>query len=143
MKSCFKCGAEKPLSEFYKHKRMLDGHLNKCKECTKRDVKAHRKNPKYREKVLAYDRARGNRQDKAYFDEYKKRFPKKCKAKNMVGNAIRDGRMRKETKCSECASEYRVEAHHDDYDFPLSVRWLCASCHKQWHGEHGPGKNGT
>jgi len=39
MKVCFKCGIEKPLSDYYKHKQMGDGHLNKCKTCTKNDTK--------------------------------------------------------------------------------------------------------
>ncbi len=38
-KICFKCNTEKELSEYYKHKKMGDGHLNKCKTCTKKDTK--------------------------------------------------------------------------------------------------------
>lgn len=34
-KTCFKCGASKARSEFYKHPKMADGLLGKCKSCTR------------------------------------------------------------------------------------------------------------
>jgi hypothetical protein len=54
VKKCFKCLQTKPLSDYYVHKQMGDGHLNKCKDCTKADVKNHesilKQNPEYIEK---------------------------------------------------------------------------------------------
>lgn len=35
-KECFVCLKTKEIGEFYKHKQMGDGHLNKCIPCTKR-----------------------------------------------------------------------------------------------------------
>jgi len=56
-KRCFACGKEKPLADFYRHPSMTSGYLNKCKECTRADV---RNNRKERGTIIrAKDRARG------------------------------------------------------------------------------------
>lgn len=135
MKQCFKCGAEKPLTEFYRHPQMKDGHVNKCKECNKGDNRENRANK--REKYVEYDRARS--QTKARKEQRKRhqlarrsRSPKKYKANQAVSNAIRDGRLVRGI-CEVCGSSERVEGHHDDYNKPLSVRWLCFSHHREWH----------
>lgn len=138
MKTCFKCGAEKPLSEFYKHAKMADGHLNKCKECTKTDVKVRRQaNPAVQE----YDRKRGNRQNAEYLRRYRAENPKKYRAHQMVGRAVKEGTLVKLDKCEVCANGLGIEGHHDDYDKPLEVRWLCSRCHSLWHVEHGEALN--
>jgi len=138
MKTCFKCKIEKPFSDFYKHKQMKDGYLNKCKDCAKSDSTSHRNNNI--EKIRAYDRKRGSRQSREYLKEYRDKYPNKYKAHNMVNNAIRDGKLFSKP-CCECGSEIDVHGHHDDYLEPLNIRWLCAPCHSQWHKENGEGKN--
>ena len=137
-KTCFKCNEEKPISEFYKHKRMKDGHLNKCIECTKKDeLKRRWENI---EKIRKHDRERGSRQTPEYFKEYRNKYPNKDKAKNMVNNAIRDGKLFKEP-CEVCGTTEKIHAHHNDYAKPLNVRWLCSAHHKQWHRDNEEGKN--
>ena len=158
MKTCFKCKEEKPLSEFYKHAMMKDGRLNKCKECNKKDV---RKN--YRENIdhyKSYEKARAGLDHRVKArDDYAKtdngrtklnesskawavRNPIKRMASFIVGNAVRDGKLFKPSNCESCGSApNRLHGHHDDYAFPLVVRWLCPGCHSKWHKENGPGEN--
>ena len=129
MKTCFKCNQSKPFTEFYKHSAMGDGYLNKCKECTKVDVRINRR--KNQEYYRAYDRARGNRWRDGYEADYRKRFPDKYYAQKTLGNAVRDGKVKKEV-CFICGDE-KVEAHHPDYSKPLDVIWLCPGHHKLIH----------
>ena len=138
MKTCFKCQRELPLSDFYKHKQMKDGHLNKCKKCTKND--SHNYRQENIDQVREYDRKRGNRQTQEYRNEHKSKYPNKYKARTMVNNAVRDKKLFREV-CEVCGDD-NTHAHHDDYLKPLNVRWLCPIHHCEWHGKNGEGKNG-
>lgn len=64
---------------------------------------------------------------------YLRRNPKKRYAHEQVAYAVKTGRLKKES-CEVCG-EQKSHAHHDDYNKPLVVRWLCTDCHKRWHRE--------
>ena len=131
-KKCFKCGELLPITEFYRHKGMSDGHLNKCKNCAKKDVTKNRWDNI--EDKREHDRKRGSRMPYDNVKKYRKEHPDRYKANNAVNNAIRDGFLFK-MPCETCGNEKAV-AHHDDYSKPLSVRWLCQAHHKQWHRDN-------
>ena len=101
-KTCFKCGIEKELSEYYAHKEMGDGHLNKCKSCTKIDTKKRTdelaKNPewvkkersRHREKYFRLDYKKKHKPlpEKAIERRitYNNKYPEKYQAKIKSGN---------------------------------------------------------
>lgn len=133
MKKCFKCGAEKALHCFYKHKKMADGHLNKCKECTKADVRNHRKES---EAPREYDRKRCKEpKRRSYMSmvsrQWRLKNPEGYKAHTAIGNAIRDGKIAR-MPCEVCGNKMS-HAHHDDYSKPFDVKWLCALHHHRLH----------
>ena len=135
-KECFKCKTIKPLEEFYKHPYMADGRVNKCKECNKNDVTSHRN--KNIEKVREYDRARGKIPErlKAQVEitrAWRAEDSRRSVAHYAVAQAIRSGLLVR-MPCIRCGKE-KTEAHHEDYDKPLEVMWLCTPCHKQRHKE--------
>jgi hypothetical protein len=134
-KICKRCGNKKPINEYYKHKQMGDGFLNICKNCVRVRVNIYRMDNL--EKVRSYDRGRGNRQDQSYLSDYRSRYPKKYAATSAINNAVKNGSIKKPKRCSKCDKEKRVVGHHDDYNKPLEVRWLCQGCHKIWHSMYG------
>ena len=113
---------------------MSDGHLGKCKDCTKSDVRLHRQDS---ENPREYDRRRyhENKERREHTHGVAKRwaekYPERRAAQVAVSNAVRDGRIKRQP-CENCGEE-RVHGHHDDYAKPLDVRWLCARCHHRHH----------
>ena len=134
-KRCFKCGLELPLSEFYRHPRMADGRINKCKVCARKDTRE--RYGATRDARHAYERERSKRPErKAYKSDaardYRERERAKYVARYTLGNAIRDGRI-KRMPCEVCGGF--AEGHHEDYSRPLDVRWLCFAHHRAEHGQ--------
>ena len=157
MKTCFKCGAPKPLDEFYVHPQMGDGHLNKCKECAKRDVREREKRKAKDKRWVSAERARardkwrrlyrGNvlspvqrKRHQEALARYHIEHPERKHACAIVNNALRAGRIVKPRKCEvcgDCPRSRALHAHHDDYSKPLEVRWLCSACHGVFHRKAG------
>jgi len=141
-KPCFKCGETKPLDAFYKHPMMADGHLNKCIECAKLNVRSSR--AARLEYYQAYDRSRAkwpqrvaDRKQRAKEHPrsgYREPDPVKQRARNAISNALRDGRLKKPVECEVCAvADDRLHGHHEDYAKALEVIWVCAACHALVH----------
>ncbi len=135
-KVCFKCGGVKPLEDFYKHAQMADGHLNKCKDCCRSDVRQNRLNNL--ERIRAYDRERAKRPERIRNAVEMSRLWRAADARRSVAHravrqAILKGDLVREP-CSRCG-DLKSLAHHEDYDKPLDVVWLCQPCHKERHKE--------
>jgi len=120
---CAECGKSSDEVPFY---RYANGSLYKrCRRCHNLDTYQHKlNNPELLKQV--YDGAA----------EWKRRNRHKRSTYNKVYRALQKGDLVRPTKCSVCgSSDRRIEAHHDDYDKPYDVRWLCSRCHKDFHAK--------
>lgn len=57
---------------------------------------------------------------------------KKASASSRARQAVERGVLVR-GPCEVCGSTERIEGHHDDYDKPLAVRWLCKKHHEEVH----------
>jgi len=69
-------------------------------------------------------------------------FDKKLKAWHLVELSMKTGEIKKPSLCDMCGNHptgrggSALQAHHDDYDKPLDVLFLCKGCHmKKHHGK--------
>ena len=125
-KICFKCGRILPLSEFYKHSRMADGHLNKCKDCTKKDTKQVYYKKSKDESWFEKERERGREQfhrlgykDKIWSNRTWRDFHASGNVQRRLKNLGIDG--------------HGKEAHHWNYNKPRSIILLSPKAHHRIH----------
>lgn len=126
---CVECGQESSV-EFY------PGNKVRCKACIIR----RQATPRYKERQAKYYRLwyarNGRKRANNYTDIillWAKEHPKEVRVRSIIAYAIRRGKLSKPLLCSICGRGGRINAHHDDYDMPFEIRWVCSSCHKKIH----------
>ena len=108
-------------SEFYEISRQAMHKILKRRDCKFRTNKKYSSDNHFH---------RGCMEDKT----------KKKRVQHVVEKAIKKGSLINPNKCESCGENNifkngtsGIQAHHDDYDKPLEVRWLCQKCHHEWH----------
>lgn len=132
MKQCFKCKEIKPFDDFYKHSKMPDGIVNKCKVCNKKDVLENYKNNRLDPNFIIKERKRGREKHQRLYsgkiiNDYKHqliwrtKYPEKIKAKNKSQRML---------KPFEGAEKHHWSYNQEHYK---DILWLSSKDHKKAH----------
>lgn len=141
---CRRCGQSKPLSDYY----VPPLNLGTCKLCKiKLNAEYLKTEQGHRKTLLAIRKRRDANPEKhraaiarhlkknpnKWIRDVQLRDPKKVKARLMVRWAIEGGRMKRPANCDDCGKMCKPHGHHEDYNKPLEVNWLCVKCHGLRH----------
>ena len=103
------------------------------KKCNERN-----KTPKYRqeqnERARKYQKANKEKINST-IRRARERNPQRINATQHIFWALKLGILIKPEFCEKCEMKSKLQAHHDDYEKPLDVRWLCRICHNHEHGK--------
>ena len=155
MKRCSKCGEEKAVEDFSRNRRERDGRRSWCKDCCNADSQRryeadpasyaaknkrwHAANSGQRHKTRKRWEEKNPGKALAGRERYKQRHPAKARAGQVVRNAVHRGTLAKPSTCEGCGRKVDnprdLHAHHDDYDKPLEIEWLCRRCHNERHND--------
>lgn len=111
------------------------GYNKKYRDTHKEQVATYKK--KYREEHKREHREENLRSYYRHRDRImEERREKYNHASRRTSYAIKMGKIKRQP-CENCGAE-PAEAHHDDYNKPYEVRWLCKKCHVNWHKNNKP-----
>lgn len=136
-KVCRGCGELLPLNSFPTDSNRPDGHRAQCRACKSKYDREHRKivDPAHTRELHRSSRKNHPEKLAARRRRFRKNHPDKNRAHRMIYKAVRCGRIVKSEICQCCGVSENIEAHHQDYEKPLSVIWLCRGCHRSKHKE--------
>ena len=126
MKYCGRCWKNKEESEFCKSSQSKDGLQHYCKDCAREYMRGRKCDP-IKRRFTAYASA--------------KKYPERRRAREVINNEIRAGRMlaAKKKICVDCGKPAMAYDHTKGYENPLLVEPVCCVCHgirSRKRGEH-------
>ena len=154
-KACTRCGALRPMADFYKDRRSKDGRVSMCKLCRSAGASAWRKanpgeNAARSRRWRKANPIRAKEMDRLHYVRNRASImaknklthrsnPEKGQAHSAAWEAVKSGKLSIPASCSQCGMKCRPDAHHPSYlpEHRLDVIWLCRSCHKLLHAEPG------
>lgn len=125
-RQCIDCNEIKPISQFGVNPDARGGRQIRCRNCMRPIAATHTKH--WRERHPERTLEVNERWAKAHPEVARllRRSVQKVRA------AIERGDLVRPDQCSKCGSNGRIDAAHEDYSKPLTVTWLCRSCHVLW-----------
>lgn len=121
-KICSDCKKELPISKFT-FRQDSQTYRNKCHKC------AYQQNKK---SIKKYQKKNPDKVIKSTLN-WRKKNKKKRNAQSMLQRYVKIGKIIKPVICENCKLKKDLQGHHEDYNKPLDVNWLCAECHKNKH----------
>ena len=133
LRRCTTCQEMKGLYEYYQSKTGKYGKAAKCKECQKQHARERRITHGDHVRRLRRIVERGALERRRIAsNKYDRQNREKAIAHTKVQRAIKKGILVR-GPCSSCGSTKNIHGHHEDYNKPLEVIWLCSIHHKQLH----------
>jgi hypothetical protein len=128
----------------HKHRKVRNSWCAECANAMKREYNKHRTeknrayNSRWRKSNVEKRRFVARiwyRKNKRRILVQRRRDAYKIHARTILNNAVRTGIIVR-LPCEVCG-DLKTHGHHDNYSFPLKVRWLCATHHSKIHARKG------
>ncbi len=123
---------QKKYLEDYHKRRYADPALReRAREKSRAYYHARKGDPEFKAQRARHRRNHNEKRKQMRKDP---EFMKKEAAHTYVRAAVFFGDLVKPDQCEDCGNvRKRIHAHHEDYDKPLDVVWLCTRCHGRRH----------
>lgn len=130
-KKCSQCKKVKDESEYYLR---LGKRVAYCKVCSRKYSTAYyyrNREQRLKDSKKRYEKSKERLFRKVKDRSKKKNVRKKILTRTTTRNAIYNGKIEKKP-CQECGNK-DSQAHHENYDKPFEIIWLCKNCHHKLH----------